>query len=486
LEKDKKMRDVAFRPIDKLFVKMNINDKFWILFIMTCIVVAFFSMGQYNQTVKGIEHNQYLLSKAELNTTIRVLQSLDLTAQQKQQILNEQNINLRSFAENHTKNGVVTVSIPFAEKYATVTRKIDNEGKSEALTTALLQLLLILPFGLFCYWFATHLSGALWTIYQATKRIASGDLTSRLGFHVGRDEFGVIGEELDLAMDTMSELVGTVKDNTLTFTETTLKFEKDAHDSESRVHQQYAAVDSVATAVEEMSASAKEIEGFGLQASKQSDQDAHKIQSSNEKVQGAIAMVTELSQRSAEVSDSVLSLTEKTSEISAVVTTIDGISEQTNLLALNAAIEAARAGEQGRGFAVVAGEVRTLAGRTQQATVEIREMINKLQNEAHGISEITAATLEQANKSRIVMSEIGNDVDDIAESAKTVMDVSAQIASAAEQQALVVNSISGDLSEIRTQSGELLESSQESLGGIKQLSQSSLQLGRILEKYHTE
>lgn len=61
-----------------------------------------------------------------------------------------------------------------------------------------------------------------------------------------------------------------------------------------------------------------------------------------------------------------------------IVDAIRSISEQTNLLALNAAIEAARAGEQGRGFAVVADKVRSLAGRTGEATNEIAVLIEQL------------------------------------------------------------------------------------------------------------
>ncbi len=66
---------------------------------------------------------------------------------------------------------------------------------------------------------------------------------------------------------------------------------------------------------------------------------------------------------------------ESSHKIANIISIIDEIAFQTNLLALNAAVESARAGEAGKGFAVVATEVRALAGRSSNASKEIKNLV---------------------------------------------------------------------------------------------------------------
>jgi methyl-accepting chemotaxis protein len=90
--------------------------------------------------------------------------------------------------------------------------------------------------------------------------------------------------------------------------------------------------------------------------------------------------INELGKIIDDASQSIDSLKVESDNIVNVIDVINSIAEQTNLLALNAAIEAARAGEAGRGFAVVADEVRALASRTRESTLEVSSMVNAIQS----------------------------------------------------------------------------------------------------------
>ncbi len=91
--------------------------------------------------------------------------------------------------------------------------------------------------------------------------------------------------------------------------------------------------------------------------------------------------LTTMAEDTQSTASTVEGLNKSAEDIEGIINLIKNISDQTNLLALNAAIEAARAGEQGRGFAVVADEVRTLAKRTNDATVDIERLVSTIRDE---------------------------------------------------------------------------------------------------------
>ena len=330
--------------------------------------------------------------------------------------------------------------------------RITQDEGNLTLILVIFTVILLLLFSIFIALYKA-LGNSINHLREVAIRLAEGDLTHRSKLHV-KDELGEISEALNRIANDFGRSVFNIKASSDQLDNLCHTMYDTNELTCNGVLRQEADVNSAATSINEMTVSVQEVSTNTTQAAEAAGQAKETAEQGLNVVTKVVKSIEKLAVEVESASNVIGKLEQDSNDITNILDVIRGIADQTNLLALNAAIEAARAGDQGRGFAVVADEVRTLAKRTQDSTIEIQEMIGKLQAGTQEATKVMETGATYARKSVEQASGAGSALEEIVNGVNLINDMNTQIATAAEQQGAVAEEINRNIMNVKDTSAQ--------------------------------
>jgi len=337
---------------------------------------------------------------------------------------------------------------------------------------------------LFGILFARRVSHPLRHVVNSMQNIASGDgdLTVKLDDD-RKDEIGELSKAFNAFVAKIHGTITEVGRSTDQLAAAAEELSRIAELTREDMYSQRHDTEQAASAMNQMAASVLDVARNTAQVAEAISNASGDITQASTTANDARSGMQELVAQVGDATNEVQRFANTANEITMILDVIKEIAEQTNLLALNAAIEAARAGEQGRGFAVVADEVRTLAGRTQESTQEIQQMIDQLQEGSRAAAERMQRVNEQAQES---IGEVGYSSERLGharDTVATVVDMNTQVASATEEQSAVAEQVSTNVQSIADRTSNAADAMDQVAGASEELERLSHTLQHLIGQF---
>jgi methyl-accepting chemotaxis protein len=280
-----------------------------------------------------------------------------------------------------------------------------------------------------------------------------------------RKQLAEIAEAVQILSSSSSEFMATVSQLSSTTAETSTS------------------ISETTSTVEEVKQTAEVSNQRAVEVSESAQNLANISNDGYKSIQDTIEGMNKIKHQMESIAGIVIQLSEKSHTIGEIATTVNDLSEQSNLLAVNASIEAAKAGEQGKGFSVVAQEIKHLAERSKESTVQIRSILADIQKEISSAvmateegGKVIASALELSLNASEVITTLAANVEESAQA-------NIQIAASSQQQLTGMDQITIAMESINEASRQVSNSTKQTEESVMQLNDLGRNLQMIMNQY---
>ncbi|AFZ21478.1 GAF domain-containing protein [Allocoleopsis franciscana] len=304
-------------------------------------------------------------------------------------------------------------------------------------------------------------------LLTAVRPALKGDLTVRAP--VTEDEVGTIADAYNNTLQSLRGIVKQVQTASRQVAQTSQDSESSIAGLASQAQQQFQFLERTLEQIQTLVNSTNAVSTNAQQVNLAVQQANQTVREGDAAMNHTVDGILAIRETVAETSKRLKRLSESSQKVSRVVNLISNFTTQTQLLALNAAIEATRAGQYGRGFVVVADEVRSLARQSAEATTEIAQLVQEIQEGTAEVSVAMETGIQQVAQGTHLVTNARQNLNAIVEATSQISQLVEGITQATQLQTDQFQSVTQTMTDVAAIANKTSEDSVEISTSFKEL-----------------